>query len=130
MFTWRDARFAIRSLPNSPGFTALALLTLALGIGANTAIFTLVDAVMFKSLPVSRPAELYRLGDRNGCCVNSGFQNSYSIYPYSNQLYGVSGHDMAVLGTAVAVTVLSAILAAIVPARRAASVDPMRALRL
>jgi len=82
MFTWRDTRLAVRSLLNAPSFTALVLVTLALGIGANTAVFTLVDAVLFKSLPVRRPAELYRLGERNTCCVIGGLQNSYSIFSY------------------------------------------------
>jgi hypothetical protein len=54
----REVRFALRTLANHPGFTALAILTLALGIGANTAIFSLVDAVMLKSLPVANPQQL------------------------------------------------------------------------
>src|SRR5467141_5212868 len=48
---WRDVRFGVRTLLKSPGFTAAVVLTLALGIGANTAIFTLIDAVMLRSLP-------------------------------------------------------------------------------
>src|SRR5947199_103036 len=66
---WRDVRLGVRTLRKSPGFTVAVVLTLALGIGANTAIFTLVDAVMLKSLPVTNPTQLYRLGDNNGCCV-------------------------------------------------------------
>src|SRR5262249_21343935 len=82
MFSWHDVRHSIRSLLKTPGFTALVLATLALGIGANTAVFTLVDAVLFKSLPVHEPAELYRLGDRNMCCVIGGLQNSHSLFSY------------------------------------------------
>src|SRR5260221_7922202 len=69
---WQDLRFAVRMLRKSPGFTAAVVLTLALGIGANTAIFTLTDAVMLKSLPVANPGLLYRLGDNNNCCVMVG----------------------------------------------------------
>src|SRR5215813_2693332 len=82
MFSWRDTRQAVRSLLNTSGFTALVLATLTLGIGANTAVFTLVDAVLFKSLPVRQPDELYRLGDRNMCCVIGGLQTSYSLFSY------------------------------------------------
>ncbi len=78
----RDIRLAFRQLAHSKGFAAVALLTLALGIGANTAVFTLVHAVMLQSLPVANPSQLYRLGDTNDCCVISGYQGSFSFYSY------------------------------------------------
>ena len=84
---WRDVRLGVRTLRKSPGFTAVVVLTLALGIGANTAIFTLIDAVMLKSLPVASPKQLYRLGDNNSCCVMVGTQEGGSFVLYSYALY-------------------------------------------
>ncbi len=65
---WRDLWYGVRGLARSPGFTAVAVLTLALGIGANTAIFQLLDAVRLRSLPVTNPSELtlVRLADLPG----------------------------------------------------------------
>src|SRR5260370_38690005 len=53
-----DLRFAVRAMRRNPGFTAVVVLTLALGIGANTALFTIVDAVLFKPLPIRNTDEL------------------------------------------------------------------------
>jgi putative ABC transport system permease protein len=77
-----DVRYAVRQFVHAPGFTATAVLTLALGIGATTAIFTLVNAVLLKSLPVAKPSELIRVGDVEHCCVNSGLQHDWSIFSY------------------------------------------------
>jgi predicted permease len=80
-----DIRQALRRLRHQPGFAATAVATLALGLGANVAIFTLVHALMLRALPVERPDELVRLGDNNDCCVNSGFAESYALF--STRLY-------------------------------------------
>jgi macrolide transport system ATP-binding/permease protein len=86
-WTWletffQDVRCGLRQLRKSPGFTFVATLTLALGIGANTAIFTLVHAILLKSLPVSRAEELYNLGDDQNCCALSGSQDSFTLFSY------------------------------------------------
>jgi macrolide transport system ATP-binding/permease protein len=79
----QDLRYALRRLRLSPGFAAVCIITLALGIGANVAIFTLVDAVTLRNLPVADPAELYRIGNANNCCVLGGMQDNWDIYSYS-----------------------------------------------
>src|SRR5690349_4210946 len=58
---WRDAAYALRLMRRSPGFTCVVVLSLALGIGANSAIFSVMDAVVLKSLPVKNPEQLYLL---------------------------------------------------------------------
>jgi macrolide transport system ATP-binding/permease protein len=85
MLFWRlpsDLAFSIRRLAQSPGFTLTCVLTLALGIGATTAMFTLIQQVVLEPLPVRRPAELYRLGDSDNCCVVSGLQGAQSLFSY------------------------------------------------
>jgi len=81
-----DLRDAVRQLRKAPGFTATALITLALGIGATTAIFTLVHQVMLKSLPVTKPGELWRIGDKDRCCNWGGFtqgdDNDFALFSW------------------------------------------------
>ena len=69
----QDLRHTLRQLRMAPAFTTTTVLTLALGIGATTSIFTLVHAVLLKSLPVANPQELYRLGKEARCCYWGGF---------------------------------------------------------
>src|SRR5215470_3221172 len=78
----RDIRYALRQFASAPIFTVTTVLTLALGIGATTAIFTLVHAVMLNSLPVAKPSELYRIGNEENCCVNGGMQDNWSLFSY------------------------------------------------
>ena len=78
----RDARYAVRGFVKSPGFTIVAVLTLALGIGANTAVFQLLDAVRLRSLPVQNPqelAELRILGGNHGMGINDGPYSQFTI---------------------------------------------------
>ena len=83
-----NIRIALRQLRKSPGFTLTVILTIALGIGANTAIFTLVHAVLMKSLPVVDPKTLYRVGDKDDCCVNGGFLDDDGDFDlFSYELY-------------------------------------------
>lgn len=79
---FKDVRYALRQLGRTPVFTTAAVLTLALGIGGTTAIFSLIHAVMLRSLPVSDPARLYRIGDGNECCVEGGPQDRWGMYSY------------------------------------------------
>ena len=72
----QDVRYGLRLLGKNPGFTAVAILTLALGIGANTAIFSLVDTVMLKMLPVQKPEELMVLAIRSPKSTANPTRNS------------------------------------------------------
>jgi predicted permease len=83
-----DFKFALRQFQKSPGFAATIVLTISLGIGANTAIFTLVHAILLKKLPVANPTSLYRIGDLDDCCVNGGFINDNGDFDlFSYDLY-------------------------------------------
>jgi predicted permease len=77
-----NLRYAARQFRLAPVFTAAAVLTLALGIGGTTAIFTLIHAVMLRSLPVSDPAQLYRVGEGDDCCVEGGPQDRWGMFSF------------------------------------------------
>jgi len=78
----QDIAYAIRQMRLSPVFTLTAMLTLALGIGATTAIFSLIHTVMLKSLPVVDPSRLYRVGDGQDCCVEGSPQENWGMFSY------------------------------------------------
>jgi putative ABC transport system permease protein len=81
--------YALRRLKHSPGFTAAAVVTLALGIGATTAVFTLIQQVMLRSLAVAKPQQLWRIGDAVTCCYSTGYsqanhaaQNDWTLFSW------------------------------------------------
>jgi predicted permease len=77
-----ELRYAMRQFWVARIFTATAVLTLALGIGGTTAIFTLMHAVMLRSLPVGDPSRLYRIGDGSSCCVQGGPQDRWGMFSF------------------------------------------------
>ena len=83
----QDLRYTLRQLRSSPGFTLTSIITLALGIGATTAIFTLVHAVLLKSLPVTQPDELWRIGKKVHCCNWGGYTQWEEFSLFNNELY-------------------------------------------
>ena len=100
---FQDLRFAVRVLLRSPGFTLLAVLALALGIGANTAIFSLLDAVTFKPLPFGRPGELVRLWEAPpGYAYNAVAPLNFQDWHDQNHTFaamaGISGASLTLVG--------------------------------
>ncbi|MGZ4875809.1 MAG: ABC transporter permease [Candidatus Angelobacter sp.] len=77
-----NLRYVVRQFRMSPVFTVAAVLTLALGIGGTTAIFTLIHAVMLRSLPVAEPGTLYRVGEGDDCCVEGGPQDRWGMFSF------------------------------------------------
>ena len=118
-----NLRYAIRQFRQAPVFTATAILTLALGIGGTTAIFSLIHAVMLRSLPVSDPGMLYRVGEGNECLRgrrHAGYLGDVLGFPVlivRGFLVGPAGADRSHGG-------------ADPPANRAASISPIDALRI
>ena len=94
---WRDTAYAARALRKSPGFTVAVVLTLALGIGANTAVFTLIDAISWRNLPVEDPESLMLVGR-----IRMGRSETGFTYPQSRALRdeaaGVRAGGLLVVG--------------------------------
>src|SRR5438132_275364 len=84
---WQDLRYAQRRLRMAPTFTIATVLTLGLGIGETTSSFTLVHAVLLKSLPFANPSELYGLGKESRCCYTGGYSQDKEFSLVSYDLY-------------------------------------------
>jgi hypothetical protein len=82
----QDLRYGVRTLRNSPGFTAVVVFSLAVGIGANTAIFSILDPIVIKSLPVKNPEQLVVLNTLDIRRPEEGVTNAAFPYPMYEQL--------------------------------------------
>jgi hypothetical protein len=162
----QDLRSAIRQLQRSPGFAAVAILSLAREIGANTAIFSLINSLFLKSLPVRSPQQLVAFGNGSdsgridgigpgALDIALGVRSSEILWmvirdsvvllgigiavgvpatvavarSVRSQLFGLTPYDATMITSAVAAISAVVLVAAYIPARRAARVDPMAALR-
>jgi predicted permease len=99
---FQDLRFALRLLRKSPGFTAAVVTSLALGIGANTAIFTLLDAVLWRMLPIANPETLLAVGRQEGSAILPGFTyGDYRLIRDNNSMADLAGYTTAPINVSV-----------------------------
>jgi len=140
----QDLRFALRQIWRKPGFTLIAVVSLALGIGANTSIFTLIDKLILKSLPARQPEQL-AMGAQSGSILGMVLRKSLLLLAIGiivgvpatlastrliqSQLFGLSPFDGSTIAMALMAIAAVIVLSAYFPARRAAKIDPMVALR-
>ena len=140
MTTWvADGRYALRALKRQPSFTLIALLTLTLGIGTNTAISSVIKAVLLNPLPYEDPERVLVLWEVNvegnslrliAGGVGIGLvAASLLARSMVGVLYGVSAFDFTAFALAALVLVVVGVSASLIPARRAVRIDPMTALR-
>ena len=90
---WQDVKYGARTLAKNPGFTATAVITLALAIGANTAVFSVVDPLLLRKLPVEKPDELVLVGMAGSLATNNVIEDSsYAIFRDNNRVFsGIGG---------------------------------------
>ncbi len=97
---WHDIRYGLRMLAANPGFTAVAILSLAIGIGANTSTFSLADALLLRPLPVERPAEIVRLvsTSRERSMGGISYLDYQDFRKHSKALSGIAAYEQTRLG--------------------------------
>ena len=95
---WRDVRYAARMLRKSPGFTAVAVLTMALGIGANAVVFAVLNGVMLRPLDIPEPQNVYQLGHAKDDSANQSYPNYVDLRDRVRSFEGIAAYNIAEAG--------------------------------